>query len=139
MQRPQKIEEKVENVNLQKSFKGEAMLKLRTEKQNKSGFFWVSILLQVINLFEKAPKCGWNPNIQTNPMKNLNIYGNFLRHNWTFKCQIVNCSKILMFLEEKQVITLYTSLFFCPVYGVSSVAIIRVRWIGISSSHYSSI
>ena len=43
-------------------------------------------------LFQKAPKRGWNPSIQTNPMKNLKIYGNFLRHNWTFKCQIVNCS-----------------------------------------------
>ena len=73
------------------------MLKLRTEKQNKSGFFCVSILLQDKNayLFEKAPKRGWNPSIQTNPMKNLKIYGNFLRHNWTFKCQIVNCSKNL--------------------------------------------
>ena len=49
------------------------MLKLRTEKQNKSGFFSVSILLQDKNayLFEKAPKRGWNPSIQTNPMKTL--------------------------------------------------------------------
>jgi len=68
---------------LQKSFKGEANAKLRTEKQNKSGFFCVSILLQAKNAhsFKKAPKSGWNPSIQTNPMKNLKIYGNFLRHN----------------------------------------------------------
>ena len=84
MQRPQKIEEKVENVKVaQNLLRAKLMLKLRTEKQNKSGFFCVSILLQDKNayLFEKAPKCGWNPSIQTNPMKNLDIYGNFLRHN----------------------------------------------------------
>jgi len=43
---------------LQKSFKGEANAKLRTEKQNKSGFFCVSILLQVKNAysFQKGAK-----------------------------------------------------------------------------------
>ena len=74
MQRPQKIEQKVENVKVAKNLlRAKLMLKLRTEKQNKSGFFSVSILLQDKNayLFEKAPKRGWNPSIQTNPMKTL--------------------------------------------------------------------
>ena len=47
MQRPQKIEQKVENVKVAKNLlRAKLMLKLRTEKQNKSGFSCVSILLQ---------------------------------------------------------------------------------------------
>ena len=77
MQRPQKIEKKVENVKVaQNLLRAKLMLKLRTEKQNKSGFFSVSILLQDKNaLFEKAPKRGWNPSIQTSLIKSRQVGG----------------------------------------------------------------
>jgi len=50
MQRPQKIKEILDKCkSCKKSFKGEANAKLRREKQKKSGFFRVSILLEANN------------------------------------------------------------------------------------------
>ena len=92
MQRPQKIKEKLDKCkSCKKSFKGEANAKLRREKQkNQDSFvfpFCSKPTMQI--LIRKGTKKWVEPNIQTNPMKNLKIYGNFLRNKLNF--QMSNC------------------------------------------------
>ena len=98
MQRPQKIKEKLDKCKSCKNLLRAKQMLSWEEKSKKIRIlscFHFARSQQCKYWSEKAPKSGWNPTSKQIQWKTLKFMEISSEINWTFKCQIVNCSKNL--------------------------------------------